>query len=289
MPYIHTSRFQVRHYECDYFGRLRPATLLGYLQEAAFDASAAVGYSATRYDEIGFQWFAYETQLTVLRPLHYGDQVEVRTWIHDFRRVRSLRQYEVYLNSELVAHAETDWVFINTQTLYPTTIPPEIVEAYSRGDEVLPAEPRPPFPSFPQTPAQVSTVQRTVELRDLDPAKHVNNAVYLQIALEAEQQTLAAQGWTLPRFDEAGVALALKQARIEYKLAAVWGDRLDIDTWAYDVTSEEGLRAFLIKRASDGKVLARVLTAWGFVDAASGQAVTGPAAFLQAMQSGGAG
>lgn len=289
MPSVHASRFQVRHYECDYFGRLRPATLLGYLQEAAFDASAAVGYSATRYDEIGFQWFAYETQLTMLRPLHYGDQIEIRTWIHDFRRVRSLRQYEVYLNGEQVAHAETDWVFINTQTLYPTSIPPEIVEAYSRGDDVLPAAPRPPFPAFPQTPAQVSAVQRTVELRDLDPAKHVNNAVYLQMASEAEQQAIAAQGWTLPRLDQAGLALTLKQARIEYKLAAVWGDTLEIVTWPYDVTAAGGLRAFLIKRASDGKLLARVQTRWGLEDTASGQAVTAPPAFLQAIQSGGAG
>jgi YbgC/YbaW family acyl-CoA thioester hydrolase len=284
MPYVHTSRFQIRHYECDSFGRLRPATLLGYLQESAFDASAAVGYSAARYDEIGYQWFAYETQLSLLRSLHYGDSVEIRTWVHDFRRVRSLRQYEVYRNGELVAHAETDWVFIHQQTLYPSSIPPEIVEAYSRGEDVLPAEPRPPFPPFPPTPVQVNIMHRQVELRDLDPAKHVNNAVYLQIAQESEQQAVASQGWTLPRFEQAGVALVLKRARIEYKLAAVWGDVLNITTWAYEITQHGGLRAFEIKRSADGKLLARIQTAWGFEDIGTGETVPAPDAFLQDIQ-----
>jgi acyl-CoA thioester hydrolase len=285
MPYVHTSRFQIRHYECDIFGRLRPSTLLGYLQESAFDASAAVGYSATRYDEIGYQWFAYETQLMLQRSLRYGDKVEIRTWVHDFRRVRSLRQYEVYVNGERTAQAETDWVFIQQQTLYPATIPPEIVEAYSRGEEVPPSEPRQPFPAFPPTPVQVNVMHRQVELRDLDPAKHVNNAVYLQIAQEAEQQAVAAQGWALPRFEAAGVALALKRAQIEYKLAAVYGNVLDITTWAYAMTDEGGLRAFEIKRTTDGKLLARIQTAWGFEDTTTGEAVPAPDGFLQDVQS----
>jgi acyl-CoA thioester hydrolase len=284
MPYVHTSRFQIRHYECDIFGRLRPSTLLGYLQESAFDASAAVGYSAQRYDEIGYQWFAYETQLTLLRSLRYGDNVEIRTWVHDFRRVRSLRQYEVYVNGGLVAHAETDWVFIHQQTLYPSTIPQEIVEAYSRGEAAPTAEPRQPFPAFPPTPVQVNIMQRQVELRDLDPARHVNNAVYLQIAQEAEQQAAAAEGWTLPRFEQAGTALALKGARIEYKQAAVWGNVLDITSWAYNMTHEGGLRAFEIKRTTDGKLLARLQTAWGFENTTTGEAVSAPGSFLEDMQ-----
>ena len=119
--------------------------------------------------------------------------------------------------------------------------------------------------------------------------KQVRPIEFPALRPEAEQQAIAAQGWTLPRLDQAGLALTLKQARIEYKLAAVWGDTLEIVTWPYDVTAAGGLRAFLIKRASDGKLLARVQTRWGLEDAASGQAVTAPAAFLQAIQSGGAG
>ncbi|MBC8170876.1 MAG: hypothetical protein H7X77_04370, partial [Anaerolineae bacterium] len=67
--FVHSTKFEVRHYECDAPGWLRPTAILGYMQEAGFGASAAVGWSAARYDAAGFHWFAYETGLVLLQPL----------------------------------------------------------------------------------------------------------------------------------------------------------------------------------------------------------------------------
>ena len=41
---IHERAFRVRQYECDPYGHVNHANYLRYMQEAAFDASAAVGY-----------------------------------------------------------------------------------------------------------------------------------------------------------------------------------------------------------------------------------------------------
>ena len=46
---VHTATFRVRHYECDAYGHLNNANYARYMQEAAFDASAAVGYGKDRY------------------------------------------------------------------------------------------------------------------------------------------------------------------------------------------------------------------------------------------------
>ncbi|MCU0497682.1 MAG: thioesterase [Anaerolineae bacterium] len=218
MAYLHTVEFQIRHYECDPRRQLHAPVLLGYLQEAAFAGSAAVGYSAHRYQAIGFQWFAYETEVELHAPLHYGDRLTVRTWVHDFRRVRSLRQYEVFRDGIEVARASTDWVFINAQTLYPSAIPPEIVSAYSLGEPVAAGEPRPPFPKFPEVPSTAFQMTRRVEGRDLDPAGHVNNATYLAYLLEAHR--LAGGG------DQRLVKL-----QIEYKQAALQDDLLTVQVW----------------------------------------------------------
>ena len=48
--------FRVRHYECDAYGHVNHAHYLRYMQETAFDASAAVGYDVARYEAIGRQW-----------------------------------------------------------------------------------------------------------------------------------------------------------------------------------------------------------------------------------------
>ncbi len=276
MPYIHTRSFRCRHYECDAYGRLSPAAYLGYMQETAFDASAAVGYGAARYAEIGYQWLAYETDITYLRPLHYGDTVEIKTWVVDFRRVRSLRNYEFYRDGKLVAHATTDWVLIDTRAMYPAAIPPEIIAAYSQGEAVIPAPPRPPFPLTPPVPSNAFTLTRRVEWRDIDPAIHVNNAVYLHYAADAELQALRTFGWTSANLRDSDAAILAQRYQIEYKFAATLDDEIILTTWVSQVEAAGGLRHTLVHRAADRKLLAKVQSEWRWGSAASGDAMLLP-------------
>src|SRR3990172_10663548 len=94
MPFMHTRTFRVRRYECDAYGHLNNANYLRYMQETAFDASAAAGYDFDRYTAMGRLWTVRETDIEYLNPLQYADRVEVKTWVIDFRRVRSRRAYE---------------------------------------------------------------------------------------------------------------------------------------------------------------------------------------------------
>ncbi|HEX2620957.1 MAG TPA: thioesterase family protein [Phototrophicaceae bacterium] len=285
MTFVHISTFRVRHYECDAHGWLRPATLLGYMQEAAFDASEAVGWGAARYEATGYQWFAYETQLELLKFARYGDVIDIKTWVADFRRVRSLRQYELYRNGELIAHAGTDWVFINAKTQYPSAIPPEVVEAYARGEQEITTLPRQLFPAFPTMPQQAFATRRQVELRDIDPAAHVNNAVYLHYAMEAERLALSEVGWTAERFAAAGIMLATRRLQIEYKVAAKLDDVIELKTWAAGVDDRGGLRYTTLTRSADQKLLARVQSAWGWDDLTSGAAYLLDGDFRQVVMS----
>src|SRR5690349_20099243 len=174
MTLPHTAAFKVRHYECDANGHVNNANYLRYMQEAAFEASDAAGYSYERYQTLGLLWLAYETDIEYVQPLRYGDTVEVKTWVANWRRVRSLRRYEFYRqgSGEVVARASTDWVLLNAQTLMPTAITPEMVTAYSGGDFVEEATPRQRSATPPPAP-EVFTQQRRVEWRDIDPARHV--------------------------------------------------------------------------------------------------------------------
>jgi acyl-CoA thioester hydrolase len=102
------------------------------MQEAAFDASAAAGYDVARYQAMGRSWLIRETDIHFLRPLRHGDIVEVKTWVADFQRVRSRRAYEFRQagTGEPVAHAVTDWAFLESATGHPAAIPPELVTAF---------------------------------------------------------------------------------------------------------------------------------------------------------------
>ena len=132
MPKTFERSFRIRAYECDAYGHVNHANYLRFMQEAAIEASADVGYDTHRYNETGLFWLIRETDISYHAPLFYGDSLTVRTWIADFRRVRSRRMYEFLRagDSEPVALASTDWVLLERANLRPVVIPSEMIEAF---------------------------------------------------------------------------------------------------------------------------------------------------------------
>jgi len=279
-PFLERA-FRVRHYECDAYGHVNHANYLRYMQEAAFDASAAVGYDVARYTEIGRQWLVRETDITYLRPLVYGDTVIVKTWVADFRRVRSRRMYELRLagSGESVASASSEWVLLDSATLRPATIPPEMVDAFWHPG-AAPGARREPFPPAPPPPPGTFRLRRRVEWRDIDPAQHVNNANYLAYIEECNVQVAAAHGWPLPRLMATGVGIVARRYRIEYREPALMGDELEVTTYISDVKRATALRHHELRRVADSTLLARAQGLWVFIDLATGRPRRIPTDFL---------
>jgi len=283
MPYIHNQAFPVRHYECDMYGEVNHANYLRYMQEAAFGASTAVGYSPARYAELKLQWLAYETDIEYYAPLVYGDTISVKTWVHDFRRVRSLRNYELTRDGEMIARASTDWVLIDLERMFPATIPQPVIDAYSAGDPVETAPKRTPLPPAKIPEMGLHTIERRVAWPEIDEAQHVNNAFYLSFAEDCEMQAMAAHDWPLARVREESANLVVRRHQIEYKQAAVLDDILHISTWLAAMDETTLLRHIVVKRAEDGKLINRVRVLREWVDLESGQPQPLPTAYRDAL------
>src|SRR3954452_3490957 len=93
---IFRFRAPVWQADVDAFGELRTATLLRFLQETATRASTDAGFDPAYYARAGTLWLIRRTSLARLEPVRYGDELEATTWIADFRRVRSRRDYVVH-------------------------------------------------------------------------------------------------------------------------------------------------------------------------------------------------
>lgn len=282
MPQTHTRVFRVRFYECDGYGHVNNANYLRYMQEAAFDASSAAGWTPERYDAVGRTWLIRETDIEFLQSLKHGDSVAVKTWVDDFRRVRSRRAYEFCKagSGESVARASTDWVFLDTQTWRPATIPPELMADFFPEGVPREAPPRERFPSAPPAPAGKFVMRRRVEWRDIDPMEHVNNATYLAYMDDAGVEVSVAFGWPISRMLEEGFAIIARRIRIEYRLPAVLGDELEVATWASGMRRATGTRHYFITRLSDGELLAQAHTEYVWVDLATGRPIRIPERLL---------
>lgn len=262
MPHVHTTSFGVHHYDLDAFAELRASSYARLLQQAATEASVAVGYPDEWYAREGTFWLVRRTTIEYLRPVVAADTLQIRTWVTDFRRVRSLRDYEVSVAGAegLVARASTDWVYVDRATGRPIRIPERMTASFmpASGDA---SKIRATLRNS-GVPAAAFASVRAVEFRDLDGLGHVNNASYLDYVEQTAIDAAAAVGWPLERMLSLGGCWRPSFHDIEYFAEARYGDRLRCVTWVTAVGGGEIERRTEIQKAADGQTLVRACSRW---------------------------
>ena len=128
---------------------------LRYLEQAAIERSAAVGYPLGRYRERGTLFIVRRHEVDYLRPASPGDVLEVVTWAEEIRGPRAVRAYEVYRHnqpasdvgtvavpadgllppthvppSEPLVRARTQWVYVEQESGRPLRVPADLIGAF---------------------------------------------------------------------------------------------------------------------------------------------------------------
>ena len=118
--------------EIDEQGHANNVVYVAWMQDAAVAHSAALGWTAERYQQLGMGWVARSHTIEYLRPAMAGDEIIVQTQVADMKKVTSTRVYRILrrADGELLAKAETHWAFISYATGKPTRIPADIAHAY---------------------------------------------------------------------------------------------------------------------------------------------------------------
>ena len=285
MRLTHERTFRVRHYECDAYGHVNHTNYLRYMQEAAFDASAAAGYDLARYAALGHHWLVRETEIEYLTPLRYGDSVRVKTWVEDFHRVRSRRAYQLYrvADDEPAARGTTEWVYVDNQTGRPARIPTEMVTSFlpdGAPSFVPPTAARRHFPTQPAPPRGRFAMRRKVMWQEIDAAGHVNNAQYLAYISDCGFEVAEAYGWPADRMQAAGFGILVRRHHIQYLEPALLGDELEVATWAYNMRRATASRAYTLTRLADGAQVARADVFYVWVNLNSGLPARIPAELM---------
>lgn len=132
MAKIFSHRFTIPSAANDLNGHVNNVNYVQWMQEVATLHSDAEGCTFESCQKLGAAWVVRAHQIEYLRPAFAGEEIEILTWVCNLKRTRSLRRYRFLRSSDqmLLARAETDWVFINTQTGRPISIPAEVSNCY---------------------------------------------------------------------------------------------------------------------------------------------------------------
>lgn len=132
----------------------------------------------------------------------------------------------------------------------------------------------------------VFRLELEVDPADIDELEHVSNLVYLRWVLEVAQAHSTAVGYDTKAYRELGAVFVVRRHEIEYRMPAVAGDRIVLETWIESWAAASSWRATRITRASDGVVLASARTRWAWVAWGSGRPQRIPAELEQRFAAG---
>lgn len=168
---------------------------LNILQEAANLASSSVGHGVDDIEKTGTTWVLLYWRLKILKRVKYNDNLTIKTWASFERKIYSIRSFEIYNeDNELVAIADSKWVFVDATSHSILKIPDGLVDIYKPIDDKL-------FDSElkdkVKLPEEINeNYSYTTMKRDLDANHHVNNISFLDIAIEALPEELRNQDFS---------------------------------------------------------------------------------------------
>ena len=199
-------------------------------------------------------WVLSRTHIRVHRYPSWGEKIEVLTWPSGRHGFFALRDFETTDGHGIaVFSATTSWMVIDLDRKQPLRIDDVLPAGFLLDKRALPDE----FASLPVLDGAEREVSFRVEMNHLDLNRHVNNAVYVQWALEAAPEE------TLRRRRPVDV-------EVSYRAEAVYGDSVLSRSAAEaplrpgpDI-AEVAAPAFLhqIVNAVSGTELTRLRTRW---------------------------
>ena len=135
MDPVFRHRFVVPESAIDRNGHVNNVVFVQWMQDIAVEHYASIGGIEAQGKDA--TWFVREHKIEYFQPAFAGEEIEIKTWVENVRRVRSLRKYEFVRKSDhkTLVRGETDWVFVDATSGRPLPIPEEVAGIFN-----IPAE-----------------------------------------------------------------------------------------------------------------------------------------------------
>lgn len=203
MKYTFNSR--VRYSEVDHTGTMTVANVINYFQDCSTFQSEYLGVGLRELRAKNRGWLLASWQVEFVRAPKMGENITIGTFAHGFKGFFGMRNF--FMNDEEgkpLAYANSLWFFMNTETGRPTRPDKEDTDPYGL-EEPLEMEYKDRKIKLPEEFVEMESFP--IRKYHIDTNEHVNNAQYVQMAIEVVPKDMQ-----------------IKELRVEYKLAAVLGD-----------------------------------------------------------------
>lgn len=210
---MYTFDSRVRYSETDESGHLSPLSAINYLQDCSTFQSEMLGVGVQWLRDHHRAWFLNSWRILADRYPALGEKIRIGTFAYGFKGIYGYRHFFIQDEAgNFPIRADSIWFLVDTDTGMPTRPTEEYTTPYMADPEQVDlhmGETKRKIP-LPKELQQIGEIR--IQRHHLDTNHHVNNAQYVDIALDA-----------------AGIH-APWEIQAEYRRAAVLGDTLSILT-----------------------------------------------------------
>ena len=133
---VYSKTYKIPKSAIDENGHVNNVAYVQWMQDIAVEHYSSIGGVMAQGPTA--TWVVREHKIEYLLPAFAGEEIEIKTWVENVRRVRSLRKYEFVRKTDgkVLVRGETDWVFVDVKTGAPRAIPEEVSRVFSISQEV---------------------------------------------------------------------------------------------------------------------------------------------------------
>ncbi len=127
---IYVKTIRIPDDAIDENGHVNNVVYVQWMQDIAVEHYSSIGGIEAQGPDA--TWVVREHKVEYLLPGFAGEEIEIKTWVENIRRVRSLRKYEFVRKSDgqVLVKGETDWVFVDVKNGRPVAIPEEVMNIF---------------------------------------------------------------------------------------------------------------------------------------------------------------
>ena len=128
---IYSKTITIPSSAIDENGHVNNVVYVQWMQDIAVEHYASIGGIEAQGPDA--TWVIRKHSVEYFLPAFEGEEIEVRTWVENLRKVQSLRMYEFVRKSDgkVLVKGETDWVFMDSKTGRLKAIPSEVENIFA--------------------------------------------------------------------------------------------------------------------------------------------------------------
>jgi medium-chain acyl-[acyl-carrier-protein] hydrolase len=246
---VFRKEYSVHTYETDTRGLAKTITLLNYLQDSAGEHAGRLGLSVLDLFKRDMTWVLSRYHVLVHRYPAMGARLEVTTWPSGKGGYFATRDFEVADGGgNPVLSATSSWMILGLERKQPLKVDDIIDIPYAVEKRALDD----PFDSLPVLSAPQAELRFRVGSAQLDWNRHVNNAVYVQWALEPVPPEVLGESRPV-------------EIEVSYRAESFYGDEVRSVVERLPDDGRGPVFLHQILNVTTGAELTRLRTRWGTV------------------------